>query len=139
MTHEVEVDSSSREAFELGMKLAFLSHREATHILLDKESGCLVMFWHDPSEEGDWKGCQKLRKPMNVKTATDYAWEWVVQDLKGTAKRGEKPQMPEPVTGAFHLKGGGEFRLSWRKGYGPESGSPYGIVAVWPTWNEVHQ
>jgi hypothetical protein len=133
MNHEVEVESSSKDAFDLAMQLAFLTHREATHFLIDKESGCLVVFWHDPSE--DWKGAQKLRKPMDWRDVADYAWEWVTRELRGQ----ERPKMPEPVAGAFHLKAGGEFRLSWRKGHGPESGSPYGIVAVWPTWNEIIQ
>lgn len=132
--HQVEVESSSREAFDLSMKLAFLQHSEATHLLVDKKEGCLVFFWHAP--EKHWHAT-KLRKPMNAEDAANYTWEWLTREYKGN----EKPKLPEPVVGSFHLKAGGEFRLYWKAkhSYSPDDGSSYGIVAVWLTYNEVIQ
>lgn len=133
MSHEVEVESSSRQAFDLAMQLAFLSHPEATHFLFDKEAGCLVVFWHDPNPE--WHA-EKLRKPMDWRDVADYAWEWVVRELKSQKR---PATYADGLSGAFHLKAGGEFRLHWRNGYEPKHGSPYGIVAIWPEWAEVHK
>ena len=137
MSHEGVVESESREAFELAMKLAFRGRSEATHILLDADNGCMVFFWHEP--EPQWRA-SKLYKPMTAEKATHYAWEWTRKTLRKTTPAAVDDEM---FSGGFRVRFGGEFRLYWKKGfekrYSPEDGSPYGICAVYPVWHEVHK
>ena len=111
-----------------------MTYREATHLAFDEKEGCLVFFWHEP--EAHWHA-SKLYKPMTAQKAADYAWEWLDRVLRSE----EKPKLPEPVRGAFRVKAGGEFRFYWKAkhSHSPDDGSSYGIAAVWPTWQEIHQ
>jgi hypothetical protein len=133
MAHVV-VESSSRAAFDLAMRLAFLNRDRATHCLVDTDAGCMILFWHEPEEH--WHAT-KLFNPFTVDKATDYVWDWLGRELRNQ----QRPVTPEPSVGAFHLEAGGEFRFYWKKchTFSPDDGSSYSIVTVWPTWNEVHQ
>lgn len=128
------VESSSRKAFDMAMKLAFMPHPEATHFLIDEEADALVMFWSDPA--AGWPKAVKLPAPARVEQATDWAWEWLRLRL---AEKRRPSTYADGLNAAFTIKAGGEFRLLWRAGYMPSAGSPYGIVAVYPTWSEVHK
>jgi hypothetical protein len=128
------VESSSRGAFELAMKLAFWGRQTATHFLIDKQVDALVLFWHDPTD--DWPEAKKLPKPIDVAMAIEWAWDWLGLRL---SDKMWPATYADGLSGSFRLKAGGEFRLHWRDGYMPSDGSPYGIVAIYPTWSEVHK
>ena len=131
MSHEGQVESTSREGLLLAIRLAFLEHREATHILSDEKNGCIVFFWHEPEKE--WSA-KKLYKPMSAEKVADYAWVW----LQSYFKHEKRPEThADSINAGFHVKFGGEFRLSWTK-YATAS-SAYGILAIYPVWHEVHK
>lgn len=139
MSHEGVVESTGRNAFNMAMALAFQTHSQATHVLIDADNGCMIFFWHAPEPYEPWKPA-KLYKEMTVAKAADYAWEWVRSVLKKTRPAADPDEMFE---GGFKVRFGGEFRLYWKKGfeksYSPADGSPYGICAVYPVWHEIHK
>lgn len=134
MTLDVRVESSSKEAFGLAMRLAFMGRSKATHFLVDKEVDALVLFWADPTE--DWPNAVKLDVPMGVEQASEWAWTWLDTQFIG---RQRPATYADGLSAAFLLKGGGEFRLHWRDGFMPGDGSSYGIAAVYPIWQEMHK
>ena len=140
MVTEGHVESTSRRVFDLTMQVAFEAHPTATHVLVNRDAGCMVFFWHEPKKL--WPA-QKLFKAMDWRKASDYAWEWLRSVLKKAipAAADAAAADDEMFSGAFRIKFGGEFRLYWKKEhqFATTDGSPYGICSVHPTWQEVHK
>lgn len=76
----VDVIGEHREQFELAMRLAFAGHESgATHWAKTK-AGALLFFWAAPDKDSKLAWIEEfggLPAPMDVETATVFAWDWV--------------------------------------------------------------
>lgn len=139
MSHEGMIESTGRRAFNLAMMLAFHARPTATHLLVDKDNDCIVFFWHEPQSHEPWKP-EKLRIPMSLPKAIDYAWDWLQRELR-TDQTSRRVFQGDMFHAGFRVKFGGEFRFYWKQEHKhrPEDGSPYAICAVYPVWHEMHK